>query len=220
VGTGASAEGLLRWPQDGSPALGPPGAWTRQQDVWRPARSEHAGRQRGRSWWPPLESGKGTHDDQQALTPGWTGVTRAEGWAPGRGGLRRGVRSGGRGDGGGPRQAELPLVQEGPMAGTPQPIGADCVAPVGQHMRQKAPDELVGGHRHGFPTLVLGVLVANAHLARIDGEETGVGQRETSAKHRLPYRWLRHVRSATFCSLIKERQYCRIASALICSGAR
>jgi hypothetical protein len=71
------------------------------------------------------------------------------------------------------------LVPAGPMAGTPQPIVADVVEPLGQPMRQKAPDELVGGQRHGFPTLVLGVLVAKAHLAMIDAEETGVGQRDT-----------------------------------------
>jgi hypothetical protein len=49
-GTGARAEGLLRWPQDGSPETGTPGAWTRQQDVGRPARRAPAGRQLGRSW--------------------------------------------------------------------------------------------------------------------------------------------------------------------------
>src|SRR5882724_4688233 len=70
VGTGARAEGLLRWSQDGSPDMGTPGAWSRQQDVWRPARREPAGRQGGRSWGPPWESGTGTHDDQQALTTG------------------------------------------------------------------------------------------------------------------------------------------------------
>jgi hypothetical protein len=70
-------------------------------------------------------------------------------------------------------------VPEGPRAWTPQPIVADVVEPLGQPMRQKAPDERVGGQRHGFPTLVWGVLVAKAHLAMIDGEETGVGQRDT-----------------------------------------
>jgi hypothetical protein len=63
------------------------------------------------------------------------------------------------------------------MAWTPQPIVADVVAPLGQHRRQKAPDARVGGPRHGVPTLVLGVLVANAHLASSAGEETGGGQR-------------------------------------------
>jgi hypothetical protein len=80
-----------------------------------------------------------------------------------------------------PRQAELPLGPEGPMAGTPQPIVADCGEPLGQHRRQKAPEALVGGPRHRVPTRVLGVLVAKAHLAMIDGEETGVGQRAAVA---------------------------------------
>jgi hypothetical protein len=37
VGTEASAGGLLRWAQDGSPETDAPGAWTRRQDVWRRA---------------------------------------------------------------------------------------------------------------------------------------------------------------------------------------
>ncbi len=64
------------------------------------------------------------------------------------------------------------------MDRTPQPLVANLVEPLGPHMRQKAPDELVGGQRQGVPTLVLGVLVAKAPLAIIDGEETGVGQRD------------------------------------------
>jgi hypothetical protein len=63
------------------------------------------------------------------------------------------------------------------MAGTPQPIGPDVVEPLGQHLRPKAPEALVGGPRQGVPTLVLGVLVAKAHLAILDAAETGVGQR-------------------------------------------
>jgi hypothetical protein len=64
------------------------------------------------------------------------------------------------------------------MDGAPQPIGADVVAPLGHHLRQQASDALVGGHRHGLPTLGLGVLVATADLAISDGEQTGFGQRE------------------------------------------
>jgi hypothetical protein len=75
-----------------------------------------------------------------------------------------------------PRQAELELVQERTMDRAPQAIVADFVEPLGQYMLQKAPNELVSGQRHGFPTLGLGVLVAKAHLAIIDGEKTGVGQ--------------------------------------------
>jgi hypothetical protein len=77
-----------------------------------------------------------------------------------------------------PCPAELPLGQEGPRAGTPQPIVADCVEPLGPPRLQKAPDELVGGPRHGLPTLGPGGLVAKAHLAILAGEETGSGQRE------------------------------------------
>ena len=113
--------------------------------------------------------------DQQALT-----AVRTE-----RTGLERGILAGERPalpvwgrEGCGrfvARQAELELVQERTMDGTPEPIIADFVEPLGQHMLQKAPDELMGEKRHGFPTLVLGVLVAKAHLAVIDREETGIG---------------------------------------------
>ena len=88
------------------------------------------------------------------------------------------VRERAEGGGGVPRQAELELVQEGTMDRTPQPIVADFVEPLGQHMLQKATDELMGGQGHGLPTLVLGVLVAEAHLPISDGEEAVVGQRD------------------------------------------
>jgi hypothetical protein len=76
------------------------------------------------------------------------------------------------------RQPELPVGQEGAMDGTPQPIVPDFVAALRQHMRQEAPDELVGRQGHGSPVLVLGVLIAEAHLAVLDGEQAGVGQRD------------------------------------------
>jgi hypothetical protein len=92
--------------------------------------------------------------------------------------MRRWFGRGGRGVGCVPRQAELDLVQEGTMDRTPQPIVADFVEPLRQHMLQKATDELMGGQGHGLPTLVLGVLVAEAHLPISDGEEAVVGQRD------------------------------------------
>jgi hypothetical protein len=81
-----------------------------------------------------------------------------------------------------PRQAQLALVPEGTMDRTPQPIVADCVDPLGPHMRQQAPDERMGGQGHGLPTLVLGVLVAEAPLPISDGAEAVVGQREAVAR--------------------------------------
>jgi hypothetical protein len=62
------------------------------------------------------------------------------------------------------------------MDRTPQTIVADFVEALGQHMLEKAADELIGGEGHGPPAPVLGVLVAKAHLAFRDGEETMVGQ--------------------------------------------
>ena len=43
------------------------------------------------------------------------------------------------------RQPEWQLVQEGTMDGTPQPIVPDFVEPLGHHVLQNTPDELVGG---------------------------------------------------------------------------
>jgi hypothetical protein len=68
------------------------------------------------------------------------------------------------------RQAELEVVQEGPMDGTPEPIIADFVEPLGQHLRQQAPHELVGGQGHGLPALSLEVPGAAAEVAVLDGE--------------------------------------------------
>jgi hypothetical protein len=105
-------------------------------------------------------------------------VPRAEGRAPGIGRLRRWVGRGRRGGGCVPRQAALELGQEGTMDRPPQPIGADVVEPLGQPMRQTATDALLGGQGHGLPPLVLGVLVAEAHLPSSAGEAVVVGQRD------------------------------------------
>jgi hypothetical protein len=64
------------------------------------------------------------------------------------------------------------------MDGAPEPRIADFVEALGQHMRQKAPDELLGRQGHGLPALGLGVLVAEADLVILDGEQAGVGQRD------------------------------------------
>jgi hypothetical protein len=98
--------------------------------------------------------------DQHALTAVRTELT----------GLERGIRAGERlalpvwGREGCGRfvacQAELELVQERPMDGTPEPIIADFVEPLGQHMLEKAANELQRRQGHGFPAMVLGILVA------------------------------------------------------------
>jgi hypothetical protein len=124
----------------------------------------------------PLESGKGTHHDQQPLTARWTGVTRAEEWAPGLSCLWRWFRSSGRGGSCVPRQAELELVPERTIDRTPHAIVADVVEALGHHLREKAADERIGGEGHGPPAPVVGVLVAEAHLACRDREETVGGQ--------------------------------------------
>jgi hypothetical protein len=60
------------------------------------------------------------------------------------------------------------------MDGTPEPIIADFVEPLGQHMLQKAPDELMGRQGHGLPALSLGVPVAEADSAVLNGEQTAI----------------------------------------------
>jgi hypothetical protein len=45
-------------------------------------------------------------------------------------------------------------------------------------MLEKAADELVGGQGHGLPALSLGVPVAEADLAVLDGEQTAIRQRD------------------------------------------
>ena len=64
------------------------------------------------------------------------------------------------------------------MDGTPQPIVADCVEPLRQHVLQKAPDELMGRQGHGLPALFLGILIAEAHVADLDREHPAIGQRK------------------------------------------
>jgi hypothetical protein len=64
------------------------------------------------------------------------------------------------------------------MEWTPQPIVADFVEPLGQHVLQEATDELLGGQGHAFPPQVLGVLVAEADLAVLNGEQTAIRQRD------------------------------------------
>ena len=161
--------------EEGTRVGGGHGSGNRQSQY---GRQGEATRWRCGSWWPPLVPREQADHDEQALTASWTQVPRAEGRAPGIGRLRRWCGRGGWGVGYVPCQAELELVQEGTMDRTPQPIVADFVEPLGQHMLQKATDELMGGQGHGLPTLVLGVLVAEAHLPISDGEEAVVGQRD------------------------------------------
>ncbi len=73
-------------------------------------------------------------------------------------------------------QLEVQLGQQGTMDGTPQPIVADFVEPLGRHMLEKAADALVGGQGHGLPALVLGILVAEAHLTILGREDAASGQ--------------------------------------------
>lgn len=109
--------------------------------------------------------GEGANHDQSALAAVRTWLTSAKGRAPAIGRLARPCRGCGRRLRCVPRQRELELVEEGPMDGTPQPIVPDLVEALGQHMLQKASDELVGGQRHGLPALVLGILIAEADVA-------------------------------------------------------
>jgi hypothetical protein len=75
-----------------------------------------------------------------------------------------------------PGQPELEVVQQGPMEWTPQPIGADLVEALGSYVLQEAANKRLGGQGHGVPTIVLGVLVAEAEVAGLDRDNTASGQ--------------------------------------------
>ena len=123
-------------------------------------------------------TGEQAAHDQQALAAGWTGVTGLEGWPPGIGPLARRCRGGGRWVGRMPRQPALELVQAGARDGTPQPIVPDVGEPLGQPMREKAANELVGRQGHGLPAMVLGILRAETDVAVRDREKAAIGQRD------------------------------------------
>lgn len=104
-------------------------------------------------------------------------MPRSKGRAPGIGRLRRWCGRGERGGGYAPRQAALELVQAGTMDRTPQPIVADVGEPLGQHLRQKAANELQRWQGHGLPALVLGLLIAEADVTVRAREHPAIGQR-------------------------------------------
>jgi hypothetical protein len=111
----------------------------------RGGRHGEATRRRCGAWGGPLGPREHAAHDPQALTAVRTELT----------GLERGRLAGGRLtlpvsglEGCGrfvARQAELEVVEERTREGTPEPIRADFVEPLGQDMRQKAPDDFVGG---------------------------------------------------------------------------
>jgi hypothetical protein len=121
-------------------------------------------------------AGEQADQDQQALAAVGTRLASPEGWTPGGGWLALWFRGGRRGVGGVPGQPALELVPQGPMEWTPQPIVADLVESLGSHVRQEAANKLLGGQGHGVPTMVLGVLVAEADVAVLDRDHTAIGQ--------------------------------------------
>jgi len=63
------------------------------------------------------------------------------------------------------------------MDGTPQPVVADLMEALGEHVRQKAEDKLLGWEGHGVPTRGLRAVIAKADLPILDREQTAMGQR-------------------------------------------
>src|SRR4051812_16317080 len=112
-------------------------------------------------------------DDQEA-----TAAARAGGrWWRVVGGLGDGlIRGRGRGE-----QAPDPGDVGGPRSAGEQAVVADAVEAVGEHVEQKAADELVGRERHALNPLVAHragpgpvVLPAERHAALVEGEEPAV----------------------------------------------
>jgi hypothetical protein len=67
---------------------------------------------------------------------------RAEAWSPGGGRRARRGRGGWLWGRDMPGPPALEVVQEGPMDGTPPPLGADCGEALGHHRLQQAAHEL------------------------------------------------------------------------------
>ena len=102
-------------------------------------------------------------------------MPRAEGRAPGVGRRRHWCGSGGWGVGCAPRQAELERGAGGDdgQDSTAHRRGR-CGTPGATHAGEQATDALLGRQGHGLPALVLGVLVAEADLVILDGEQAGL----------------------------------------------
>ena len=63
-----------------------------------------------------------------------------------------------------------------------QPVVTDAVEPLWQDVEQEAPDELVGGERHGAqprPAVAAVVLVAEGHAAFVEAEQAAIGDGDT-----------------------------------------
>src|SRR5712671_186525 len=63
-----------------------------------------------------------------------------------------------------------------------QPVVTDAAEPLWQDVEQEAPDELVGGERHGAqprPAVVAVVLVAEGHAAFVEAEQAAIGDGDT-----------------------------------------
>src|SRR6266481_5872847 len=66
-----------------------------------------------------------------------------------------------------------------------QPVVTDAVEPLWQDVEQEAPDELVGGERHGAqprPAVAAVVLVAEGHTAFVEAEQAAIGDGDTARR--------------------------------------
>ena len=123
-----------------------------------------------------MESRNGANQDEKAVAAVRTGLASPERWKAAV--VRTGCRFRGSwiGGGGWTRQPELDAMQECPVRRTPQPVVADLMEALGQHMLQTAPDNLLGREGHGFPPMELGVLRTKTDLAVGDGENPVIRQ--------------------------------------------
>jgi hypothetical protein len=69
---------------------------------------------------------------------------------------------------------------------------------LGQHVLEKAADELQRRQGHGLPALVLGILIAEADVAALERENPAIGQREAVD---IPAQVLQHLLRALHSGL-------------------
>jgi len=134
---------------------------------------------------------EGADQDSPAVAAVRPRLASPEGWTPGLGRRDLPCKGGGRRGRVVPRQPELQLVQKGTVDRTPQPVVADLVEALREHVWQNAADALQGRQGHGLPAVLSGVLVAEKDRPILDREKTAIGQRHAvdrpahGAEHRF-----------------------------------
>jgi hypothetical protein len=73
----------------------------------------------------------------------------------------------------------LELPEKGAIGRAPEAIVPDLVEALNRHVLKETPDELQSRQRHDTPLGGLRVLIAEGHLAVVDGDQPAVGDGNT-----------------------------------------